>query len=647
MLTEVRFSKDGSEISNTHEWCAFGIEPQIDKLQNLKADDVPWWMEILKRFECINIADVQAMPGNAKAEKEILESQSIQSLVVVPIVHGGNLIGFLGFDSVRQKKTWPESEITLLKIMGGILGNALEYKDSERRLKESEERFYKAFNSSPCIMAINRFSDSRYFEVNNAFLQILGFSKEEILGKRASELGLWVNQNDRLKLRKEILQDGMSVKDYEMQFRTKSGEIRTGLASAEIMVINNEKFILSVVTDITERKQMENMLIQSEKMAAIGTLAAGIAHEINNPLSYIDSNLKMVANYSERTEKYCHAIADLYTKKQDDSELEQLQSEHNFNYVIKEMRSAARESIDGVEKIKNIVSDLRDFSRLEKSENKLADINDGIDRALNIVWNELKYKSEIIKEYGDVPKIECDINRLVQVFMNLLMNAAQAIEKHGKILIKTFVLRNNVMIQINDTGKGIPKEHLTKIFDAFFTTKAPGKGTGLGLSITYKIIQQHQGAISVRSELGKGTEFTIKLPLKKDGAEKTAKILVVDDEANIRDILIQQIGTYDPSFECREASSGFEVADLLHSFEPDIVFLDVMLPGIDGIEVCKRIVRGTSKKKIDVVIITGLISEELYGRAMEAGASIFLKKPVTQKKLYEILDRLIGTGSAQ
>ena len=146
---------------------------------------------------------------------------------------------------------------------------------------------------------------------------------------------------------------------------------------------------------------------------------------------------------------------------------------------------------------------------------KLANINDGIEKTLNVIWNELKYKAEVIKEFGSIPEIECDIQRLDQVFMNILVNAAQAIEKQGKITIKTFTENNYVVIKISDTGKGISREYISKIFDAFYTTKEPGKGTGLGLSISYKIIQEHNGTIDVESEVGKGTTFKIKLPGKR------------------------------------------------------------------------------------------------------------------------------------
>jgi len=147
------------------------------------------------------------------------------------------------------------------------------------------------------------------------------------------------------------------------------------------------------------------------------------------------------------------------------------------------------------------------------------DINAGIDKVLNVVWNELKYKAEVKKEYGVIPEVNCNIQRLEQVFINILVNAAHAIEKRGIISIKTYAEENSVYIRISDTGSGIPEENLKKIFDAFYTTKSAGKGTGLGLSISYKIIQEHKGEIFVESEVGKGTTFTIKLPVENYEAD--------------------------------------------------------------------------------------------------------------------------------
>ena len=182
---------------------------------------------------------------------------------------------------------------------------------------------------------------------------------------------------------------------------------------------------------------------------------------------------------------------------------------------MSDIKAAVDESLEGAEKVKNIVLDLRDFSREEKFDIKPADINNGMEKTLNVIWNELKYKVGVIKEFGNIPQVECDIQRLNQVFMNLLANAAQAIERRGTITIKTFCEGDWVVVQISDNGKGIRKEHIKRLFDAFFTTKEAGKGTGLGLSISYRIIQEHNGIINVKSEVGKGSTFAIKIPVKR------------------------------------------------------------------------------------------------------------------------------------
>jgi signal transduction histidine kinase len=179
------------------------------------------------------------------------------------------------------------------------------------------------------------------------------------------------------------------------------------------------------------------------------------------------------------------------------------------------MSKAIAESMEGAEQIRKIIIDLQDFARPKKYEIKPANINDTLEKTLNVIWNEIKYKAEVIKNFGQLPKVECDSQRISQVFMNILVNAVQAIENTGKIMIDTFIENEYAVIQIRDTGKGIPPKYQSQIFDAFFTTKDPGKGTGLGLTIAYRIIQEHNGQITVESEEAKGTTFTVKLPIKQ------------------------------------------------------------------------------------------------------------------------------------
>jgi two-component system NtrC family sensor kinase len=257
-------------------------------------------------------------------------------------------------------------------------------------------------------------------------------------------------------------------------------------------------------------------LIQSEKMASLGQLAAGVAHEINNPMGFISSNLSSLEKYFDKITAFAQAQDAVLHGPQNDDGLSRLEDEKKklkIDFIMQDGPDLIRESLDGAERVRKIVQDLKGFSRLDDSPHNYVDINDCIDVTLNIIWSELKYKTTVKKEYGDIPKTTCYVQQLNQVFMNIIMNAAHAIHEKGEITIKTWDKDGSIFVAISDTGRGIPQENLKKIFDPFFTTKEVGKGTGLGLSIVYDIVKKHGGDISVKSSLGKGTTFTIRIPI--------------------------------------------------------------------------------------------------------------------------------------
>jgi PAS domain S-box-containing protein len=280
---------------------------------------------------------------------------------------------------------------------------------------------------------------------------------------------------------------------------------------------------------IAQLKQAQSQLLQSEKMAAIGQLAAGVAHEINNPVGFINSNLNTMLGYQRDLNRLLGEYATLEEAMEEAlaggppgearrllAGVTALKKEIDLDYVIGDSQSTIAESLEGVERIKEIVAALKDFSRLDQAEVTSADINEGLESTLKIVWNELKYKTTVVKDFQPLPLLRCHPRQLNQVFMNLLMNAAQAIETKGEIIIATRAYNGGdpgIELRISDTGKGIPPENLRRIFEPFFTTKPVGKGTGLGLHITYEIIEKHGGDISVTSEVGRGSTFTIRLPL--------------------------------------------------------------------------------------------------------------------------------------
>ncbi|RJQ20818.1 MAG: PAS domain S-box protein [Nitrospiraceae bacterium] len=301
-----------------------------------------------------------------------------------------------------------------------------------------------------------------------------------------------------------------------------------------------------------ELKATQAQILQREKMASIGQLAAGVAHEINNPMGFISSNLGTLGKYTDKLTEFITAQTEAIevitkesatnvssdvipacresfsnkdtgqvryesltgmTEKDTIEKVQELRKKLRLDYILKDVGQLINESIEGADRVKKIVQNLKTFSRLDEADYKHANINECIESTLNIVWNELKYKTTVEKEYGELSLTKCYPQQLNQVFMNLLVNAAQAIEKQGEIRIKTWNGNGFINVSISDNGGGIPEDKLSRIFEPFYTTKPVGKGTGLGLSITYDIVKKHNGEITVESEKGKGTTFTVRIPV--------------------------------------------------------------------------------------------------------------------------------------
>ncbi len=265
-------------------------------------------------------------------------------------------------------------------------------------------------------------------------------------------------------------------------------------------------------------KKVQAQLLQQDKMASIGQLAAGVAHEINNPIGFIISNLSSLERYLEKVTDYLDANLQFFANHEPAilEHLIQEQKKYKIDRILKDLPDLVKESLEGAERVRRIVQDLKSFSRIDSAEFTSADINAGLESTISIVWNELKYKALVKKEYGQLPPVWCNLGQLNQVFMNILVNAAQAIENRGEILIRTWPEGDMVGIRISDTGCGILQKNLKRIFDPFFTTKEVGKGTGLGLAIAYDIVtNKHGGTIEVTSEVGVGTAFTIMLPVRR------------------------------------------------------------------------------------------------------------------------------------
>ena len=318
-------------------------------------------------------------------------------------------------------------------------------------------------------------------------------------------LGLSLYQNFH-----EVLYHGGSLQQMIILF--------LGFACIALLILTG--FLL--VFFLRERSKLTKMAEQTtklDKLASIGFLTSGIAHEINNPVNFVSSNItSLTRNFQDII-----SVLDRYSivqpgpsVEQELSAIQEYKNEIDLSYTLDETSKLLKGIQEGAQRTSEIVKDLRNFSRSDEGEMRSANIEEGIDSTLNLLYNQVKNRIKIIKEYGSIPEINCHLGKLNQVFMNVLVNAVHAIHDKGEIRIKTERLNGQVVIKIKDTGSGIKKEHLPFIFDPFFTTKGAGEGTGLGLTLSRSIISEHHGNIEVSSQEGKGTEFVISLPMLSD-----------------------------------------------------------------------------------------------------------------------------------
>jgi PAS domain S-box-containing protein len=388
-------------------------------------------------------------------------------------------------------------------------------------------------------------TQGRFILANQAVANLMGKrTPEEMLGK--TDFDFYPNElaSEYFALEQALLSSGKPLIACEQYTPNLSTGEPGWVETTKVHLRDPEGNVIGLVglaRDVTERKridaellgrnreltevnarlfQAQEQLMQAEKMASLGQLAAGVAHEINNPVGFVNSNLGSLERYIEDLFKLLSACEahEHELKAETLAALHSLKQEIDISFLREDVMSLLRESMEGMQRVKRIVQDLKDFSHVGEAERQWANLEQGLDSTLNMVRNEVKYKAEVIKEYGGIPEIECVPSQLNQVFMNLIVNAAQAIEERGTITVRTGSNREQVWVEVVDTGSGISKDHLLRIFEPFYTTKPVGKGTGLGLSLSYGIVQRHHGSIEVSSQPGKGSCFKVILPIQHAGA---------------------------------------------------------------------------------------------------------------------------------
>ena len=282
------------------------------------------------------------------------------------------------------------------------------------------------------------------------------------------------------------------------------------------LILKNLHLEQLVEREVRKNREKDMLLMQIEKLASVGHLAAGVAHEINNPISFIMSNLGTLNKYVTVEQQYLHALEDAletYCPEEERLQLVELSKRLDLPFIMGDIPPLICESLEGAERVKRIVHDLKDFARLDDDSLKETDLNQCVQSTANIVRNEIKYVADLELQLNEIPLLICNPQQINQVIANLLLNSAQSIEGHGRITVSTSSESDQVILTVTDTGTGIPAEIRQHIFDPFFTTKDVGKGIGLGLSISYDIVNKHGGEITLASKPGAETTFMVRLPV--------------------------------------------------------------------------------------------------------------------------------------
>ncbi len=750
------FHQDGTMMDNTHEWCAGGVSPQINNLQVLPTEMFPWWMEKLRKNETIHIEDVSLMPAEAKAEKEILETQDIKSLLVLPLHVMGELYGFIGFDNVCETGPWSEDDLALLRLFSEIIGNALERQRVEEVLRESENKYRTIFENTGTATAIIE-ENTIISLINTEYEKLCGYSKEEVEGKKSWEEFIVKDDLERMKEYHRVRRTDPDAvpKNYEFQFIDRQGNVKDIFAT--VAMIPGTKKSATSLLDITGRKRAEEALAAEKerlvvtlrsigdgvivtdtagKMLLINKIAETLTgwsnseafgrslneifHIVNektrepekNPVdkvletgnivglasdtvlvsksgreSFISATCAPIRDTQSKTIGIILVFHDITEKKKMEEEIlrsANLESlgilaggiAHDFNnilmvatlniYLAKTRLNPEAESFvilteaeEALLQAKNLTQQLLTFAKGGSPIMRTSNISELIKNSAQFVLRGSNVRCEFFLS-EDLRTVEIDEGQISQVINNLIINAVQAMPDGGVIKLHAENINideehflsiksgDYVKISIRDQGTGIPKEHLKKIFDPYFTTKQ--KGSGLGLSTSYSIIKNHGGYINVNSDLRKGSTFFIYLPASKNAVQIKedfkqlkpsggGRILVMDDKDEIRKTVGKMLTHL--GYETEFAKDGVEAIDLYKKAKDagqpfDIVIMDLTIPGgMGGKEAIQKLI--AIDHGVKAIVSSGYSSDPIMANYKEYGFKGVITKPYTIKELNEIL----------
>lgn len=496
----------------------------------------------------------------------------------------------------------------------------------EDRAGEAEARFRAVLDQAGEAIYLIDWQTGGFIDVNETACTVLGYSREELLTRSASDVEVgklpWATRERQKALRSR----GFSTDSFH---RRKDGTSFPVEIAVSLRKYAGKDHLVVVARDITERKQMEVQLAQADRLASVGVLAAGVAHEVNNPLVYILNNISYA--------------------------LGEVPAHHT------ELRDALREARSGAERVRDIVKDLRTFARSEERMGPV-DVRQMLESAIKVVGNEIKFRARLVRDYDDkIPAVEANA-RLGQVFLNLLMNAAHAIGEgdplNNEITVRVRATGDTVAVEIRDTGVGIPPQEAQKIFDPFYTTKPVGMGTGLGLSICRNIVRSLNGSLEVDSDIGRGSVFTVRLPVSRAESGPTSRsgsspppvtqsalrILLVDDDLFVARATKRQLA---PMHEVTLAGSGAEALQLLQRESFDVVLCDVMMPGMTGMEFHTKVGEYDPELAKRFVFITGGPFTPQARERFFQSSNPYIQKPFSNSELMAAIETAIAQSEPE
>ncbi|CDX04337.1 Adaptive-response sensory-kinase SasA [bioreactor metagenome] len=458
-----QFYEEGRKYKKVMEWNPPGITPFLT--QELTVEAVPGWYRKLSEKD-----------GFYYEEKE--QNLKAQLLLNIPITQAGENVGFIGVAS-HQGQSFSEEDIRLIKVVGEVIFSAIQRKQAEIARRNSEQLIAAAFAASPALMMILSMEGKGVIDVNDTFIEVLGYDRSELLNKQSGELSELIRQSDYEHIYETLNQHG-TILNREIELITKSGIKRTCLFSAEKIMIGKEMCLLLVSQDITEKKCLEKEMARLERLDLIGQMAAGIGHEIRNPMTTVRGYLQ----YISKKDKYADEI-------------------ETFQLMIEELDRA-----------NEIITEYLSLSQDRVVDFKRINLNTIIQHLYPILSVHTKMEDKSIElNLGSLPELYLDKKELCQLILNLVRNGLEAMPIKGKLTISTYIQQGNVILEVEDQGRGIPNEIKDKVGTPFFTTKL--NGTGLGMAICYSIAERHNALIDLQS----GPQGT-KVRVKFQGAEE-------------------------------------------------------------------------------------------------------------------------------